>query len=80
MVLEMKNSNRNVWVKKKPSRVYGHLVGSFWSAIIGPIGSRLGVPLTMATKELILEIDHRNRWMAHFMNKEVRNFSEEKEL
>jgi len=51
----------------------------FWSAILGPIGSILGVPLTMAVKELVLEVDPRNRWVAHFMSKEVQNFSEESE-
>jgi predicted PurR-regulated permease PerM len=56
------------------------ILSVYWSAIIGPIGPLLGVPLTMATKELVLDIDPRDRWIGHFMNKEARYYSEEKEL
>jgi len=39
----------------------------FWAALLGPIGAILGVPVTLLFKELILEADDQNRWMAKLM-------------
>jgi predicted PurR-regulated permease PerM len=39
----------------------------FWAALLGPIGAILGVPVTLIFKELILEADDQNRWMAKLM-------------
>lgn len=39
-----------------------------WSALLGPLGALLGVPLTLAVKELILEIDDSTLWMARLMS------------
>jgi AI-2 transport protein TqsA len=40
----------------------------FWSAILGPLGAILSVPVTMAFKELLLEPDPANRWVADIMS------------
>ena len=40
----------------------------FWSAILGPIGAILSVPMTMAFKTLILEPDPSNRWIADLLS------------
>ena len=42
---------------------------TFWSAILGPLGASLGVPVTVSFKELVLEADDRNSWIARFMGK-----------
>ena len=41
---------------------------TFWAAVLGPMGAILGVPLTMAVKQLILEPDEENRWLAELMS------------
>jgi predicted PurR-regulated permease PerM len=40
----------------------------FWAAVLGPFGALLAVPLTLAFKELVLEADDRNRWLAALMS------------
>lgn len=40
----------------------------FWSAVLGPLGAILSVPITMAVKSLILEPDESNRWLADLMS------------
>jgi predicted PurR-regulated permease PerM len=42
---------------------------TIWSAILGPLGAILGVPLTMTIKELVLEADPQNAWIARLMGK-----------
>ncbi|MGD2050100.1 MAG: AI-2E family transporter [Chloroflexota bacterium] len=42
----------------------------FWSAVLGPLGAILSVPITMAVKSLILEPDESNRWLADLMSAE----------
>ena len=42
---------------------------TFWTAILGPLGAILGVPVTVSFKELVLEADDRNSWIARFMGK-----------
>ena len=45
----------------------------FWAAVLGPLGAILGVPMTLLFKELVLEADDQNRWMARLMSsKEAR--------
>ena len=39
----------------------------FWAALLGPMGAILGVPVSLLFKELILEADDQNRWMAKMM-------------
>lgn len=39
-----------------------------WAALLGPIGAILGVPVTLLFKELILEADDQNRWLAKMMS------------
>ena len=41
---------------------------TFWATVLGPMGAILGVPLTMAVKQLILEPDEENRWLAELMS------------
>jgi predicted PurR-regulated permease PerM len=40
----------------------------FWAAILGPLGAILGVPVTVMFKELVLEADQQNRWIAKLMS------------
>lgn len=40
----------------------------FWAALLGPIGAILGVPVSLLFKELILEADDQNRWIAKLMS------------
>jgi len=40
----------------------------FWSAVLGPFGALLGVPMTMAVKELILEADPDTVWIARLIS------------
>ena len=42
---------------------------TFWTAILGPLGAILGVPVTVTFKELVLEADEQNSWIARFMGK-----------
>lgn len=39
----------------------------FWAALLGPMGAILGVPVSLLFKELILEADDQNRWIARMM-------------
>jgi predicted PurR-regulated permease PerM len=39
----------------------------FWAALLGPMGAILGVPVSLLFKELILEADDQNRWIAKMM-------------
>ena len=45
-----------------PSVVFLSLI--FWTAILGPLGAILALPMTMAVKVLILQADEQNRWLA----------------
>ncbi|MCJ7534717.1 MAG: AI-2E family transporter [Anaerolineales bacterium] len=38
-----------------------------WAAVLGPMGAILGVPVSLLFKELILEADDQNRWIAKLM-------------
>lgn len=40
----------------------------FWSAILGPFGAILSIPMTLIIKELVLEADEQNAWMASFLS------------
>ena len=40
----------------------------FWAAVLGPLGAILAVPLTMAFKNLVLEADESNNWIAKLMS------------
>jgi predicted PurR-regulated permease PerM len=42
---------------------------AIWTAVLGPLGSILSVPVTMIFKELVLEADDQNRWLARLMGK-----------
>ncbi len=42
----------------------------FWSALLGPLGAILSVPMTMAIKSLVLAPDPSNRWLADLMSAE----------
>jgi AI-2 transport protein TqsA len=42
---------------------------TIWTAVLGPLGAILGVPITMIIKELILEADEQNAWIARLMSK-----------
>ena len=39
----------------------------FWALVIGPLGAILGVPLTMAVRQLFLAADDKTRWIADLM-------------
>jgi len=43
-----------------------------WSAILGPPGLIIGVPLTIALKELVLETDEDSRWISEMISAGVR--------
>ena len=43
-----------------------------WSAVLGSVGAILSVPITMIFKELMLEADEQNAWLARLMSTEVR--------
>ena len=40
----------------------------FWAAVLGPMGAILGVPMTLMFKQLVLEADDQNRWIARLMS------------
>jgi predicted PurR-regulated permease PerM len=40
----------------------------FWAAVLGPLGAILGVPMTLLFRELVLEADDQNRWIAGLMS------------
>ncbi len=42
---------------------------TIWTAVLGPMGAILGVPMTLIVKELVLEADEKNRWIAYLMSK-----------
>ena len=42
---------------------------TIWTAVLGPLGAILGVPVTMIVKELVLEADERNAWIARLIGK-----------
>jgi len=42
---------------------------AIWTAVLGPLGAILSVPVTMVFKELVLEADDQNRWIARLMGK-----------
>ena len=37
---------------------------TFWPLVLGPVGAIVGVPLTMAVRALILDVDPATRWLA----------------
>jgi AI-2 transport protein TqsA len=45
-----------------PSVVFLSLI--FWTVILGPLGAILALPMTMAVKQLLLEADEQNQWLA----------------
>jgi len=49
----------------------------FWAALLGPMGAILGVPVSLLFKELILEADDQNRWIAKMMSAAKPKISEE---
>ncbi len=42
---------------------------TIWSAVLGPLGAILGVPVTMIIKDLVLAADEQNAWIARLMGK-----------
>jgi predicted PurR-regulated permease PerM len=40
-----------------------------WTAVLGSLGAILAVPVTMIFKELVLEADEQNAWIAHLLSK-----------
>jgi predicted PurR-regulated permease PerM len=40
----------------------------FWAGVLGPLGAILGVPMTLMFKQLVLEADDQNRWIARLMS------------
>ncbi len=49
----------------------------FWSAVLGPMGAILAVPVTMGLKSLILEPDPANRWWADLLSAKPHEVGEE---
>ena len=39
-----------------------------WAAVLGPLGAILGVPMTLLFKQVVLEADDQNRWIARLMS------------
>lgn len=37
---------------------------TFWPLVLGPVGAIVGIPLTMAVRALILDVDPATRWLA----------------
>lgn len=52
----------------------------FWAALLGPMGAILGVPVSLLFKELILEADDDNRWIARMMSAKKAEPSEEESI
>jgi AI-2 transport protein TqsA len=50
----------------------------FWSAILGPMGAILSIPMTLIFKELIFEVDDQNRWIATLMSAGVSSVAPER--
>ena len=42
---------------------------TIWTAVLGPMGAILGIPVTMIVKELVLEADEKNAWIARLISK-----------
>ena len=42
---------------------------TIWTAVLGPMGAILGIPVTMIVKELVLEADEQNAWIARLIGK-----------
>ncbi len=42
---------------------------TIWTAVLGPMGAILGIPVTMIIKELVLEADEQNAWIARLIGK-----------
>ena len=42
---------------------------AIWTAVLGPLGAILSVPVTIIFKELVLEADEQNRWIARLMGR-----------
>jgi predicted PurR-regulated permease PerM len=42
---------------------------TIWTAVLGPMGAILGIPMTMIVKELVLEADEQNAWIARLISK-----------
>jgi predicted PurR-regulated permease PerM len=40
-----------------------------WTTVLGPLSAILSVPVTMIFKEMILEADEQNAWLARLMSK-----------
>jgi predicted PurR-regulated permease PerM len=43
------------------------LSATFWPLVLGPVGAIIGVPLTMALRTLLLDVDPSTRWLADMM-------------
>ena len=43
----------------------------FWTAVIGPIGAILAIPLTLLAKALLVDIDPDTRWLAHLLTSDA---------
>jgi predicted PurR-regulated permease PerM len=43
----------------------------FWAAVLGPLGAILGVPMTLLFKQVVLEADDQNRWIARLMSSTI---------
>ena len=43
----------------------------FWTAVIGPLGAILAIPLTLLVKALLVDIDPDTRWLAHLLTSNV---------
>lgn len=53
----------------------------FWAAVLGPLGAILGVPMTLLFKQLVLEADEQNSWIAGLMSSgKTLNSSSESEV
>ncbi len=40
----------------------------FWSAVLGPMGAIFSIPMTLIVRDLVLEADDRNRWLARLIS------------
>jgi predicted PurR-regulated permease PerM len=47
------------------------LATTFWLIVLGPVGAMIGVPLTMAFGELVLQVDPTTRWLGNLMYTKV---------
>jgi AI-2 transport protein TqsA len=44
---------------------------TFWPLVLGPAGAIVGVPLTMAVRALILDVDPATRWLANLTSSKL---------